>query len=270
MYYAENRTERIVNLEEHNTLTFRAKNCHFQFGKKSDGRSLNLRIMEHVRAKTREKADVYLSQFDYREEVQNGEKVFQATEPVVNKEQHEAEWLLVQTELPAGIDFNLHQKAGHVTGDGFEGRMALYGGQGNVDLVGMRGEVSVSLENGNIYIHSAGGNISALSTKGNVLLRSSLDGCGKLEAVTGMGNIDLYVPPERPFSINASTPGGEVVLQMVIDEITHYSRNELIGSNRGGGTQIGLRVREMGWITIQDFKYIPERKWHLDFSHKGP
>jgi len=269
MYYAENKTERILELQGHNILTIRAQNCHFQFNQKSDERFLNLRIEEHVRAKTREKADIYMSQFDYLDETQNLEKVLQVVEPVVDKDQNEAEWLFIQTEVPSGIDFNLHQMAGHVACDGFESRLVLNGGQGNVDLFGMRGEVNVALENGNIYIDSVSGNVSALSRKGNVVLRSALDGCEKLEVEIGMGNIDLYIPSERSFSIDASTHGGEVVLQVAMDEITHYSRSKLIGNNRGGGTRIELKVREIGSILIQDFKYIPERRWYLDISHEG-
>lgn len=270
MYYAENIIERVVELEEHNLLSFRAVNSHFQFSQKSDTGTLNLRIVEHVRAKTKEKANIYLSQFNYKEETQNEEKIFRVVEPVVDKEQNEAAWLLVQAEVPGGIDFSLHLKAGHVTGDGFEGGMALYGGQGNVELTSMQGTTNVSLENGNIYIGSTGGDISALSRKGNIALRSTLDGCEKLEGVTVMGNLDLYVPSEQPFSIKAATRSGTVHLQMDIDEIISETPNELIGNNRGGGTQIHLQVQETGSISIQDLKYIPERRWHLKFPYEGP
>jgi len=269
MYYAEKKSERILELQGHSILTIRAQNCHFQFNQKSDGKLLNLRIEEHVRAETREKADIYMSQFDYLEKTQDLEKVLQVVEPVVDKDQNEAEWLFMQTQVPHGIDFNLHQMAGNVACDGFENRLVLNGGQGNVDLFGMRGDVNVTLENGNVYFDSVSGNVSALSGKGNFVLRSALDGCEKLEVEIGMGNIDLYIPSERSFSMDASTRGGEVVLQVAMDEISHYSRNKLIGTNRGGGTRIDLKVREIGSISIQEFKYIPERRLNLELSNRG-
>lgn len=138
------------------------------------------------------------------------------------------------------------------------GEVRATSGSGTVDLAGVHGDIRTTTGSGTITIAQPSGRVTAKTGSGSINIRgasnslSARTGSGSLtidgnppansfwELSTSSGNVNLGVPSNANFRLNASVRGGAINTQIPI-VIEEQSRHELRARVGNGGARIEVR-----------------------------
>jgi hypothetical protein len=149
-------------------------------------------------------------------------------------------------------DLRVTSGSGDLKIDSVKGALHAETGSGNVRATGVAGEVSASTGSGNVEVQQATpGNVAIKTGSGGVTLsgvRGGLKiqtGNGEIRVTgeptddwhvgTGSGNIDLTLPSQASFNLDAATSSGSVELHRPLTVQGLVSRNHLQGKTGNGG-----------------------------------
>jgi len=149
-------------------------------------------------------------------------------------------------------DFRVRSGAGDLKIDSVKGALHAETGSGSIRATGVAGEVSASTGSGNVEVQQVSpGNVAIKTGSGGVTLsgvRGGLriqTGNGEIRVAgepkddwhvgTGSGNIDLTLPSQASFNLDATTSSGNVELHRPLTVQGLVSRNHLQGRTGNGG-----------------------------------
>lgn len=147
-------------------------------------------------------------------------------------------------------DAQIVSGSGNVRANSIGGELRATSGSGNVDLNDVHGEIRSTTGSGTIAISQPAGRITAKTGSGSITIRGAANsltartGSGSLnidgnppansfwELHTGSGSVDLGVPSNASFRLNASVGGGSINAQIpiVIEEQSRHALRARIGS----------------------------------------
>lgn len=135
--------------------------------------------------------------------------------------------------VPAGATLDLSTSNGDLTALGTEAAIVADTSNGNIELTAGAGSVKASTSNGRVQVTPFdAATVTASSSNGDVEFHGALlDGSSTFE--TSNGDVDLFVPSDSAFHLDADTSNGTVTctLPMVV---TRSERDELhadVGTN---------------------------------------
>jgi hypothetical protein len=136
---------------------------------------------------------------------------------------------------------HLHNGSGNIEALDVAGPLAAEAGSGNVRVEeNGEGEVRLRTGSGNLEARGVKGALWAQSGSGNVKISGS--NTGTWEVRTGSGNVDLGLPAEAAFDLEASTGSGSIVtdrtVSMTVQGDLRRSEHTIRGKVRGGGAQL--------------------------------
>ncbi len=121
--------------------------------------------------------------------------------------------------------------------DTMGGRLNLNGGRyDTVNLNTMGGNIYATYESANATFSTMGGNIEIDTTQTK----------GTLKANTAGGNIDVKLPSDTLFTIDASTMGGRVRHDFIHMTPTTESDTHLVGPTESGAGSLTINLQTMG------------------------
>ena len=136
------------------------------------------------------------------------------------------------------------------------GRVEAQTGSGSIQLGRIVGAVSASTGSGSIAVQGAGGGLSARTGSGSIAADGvtgsvrAHTGSGRVSITgnptadwaiqTGSGSIDLRLPADAAFELNARTGSGTIDTRHPIELRGSLSRRHLQGRIRGGGPRLDV------------------------------
>lgn len=135
---------------------------------------------------------------------------------------------------------NVHTDSGDVTGEAITGPLIITAASGSIRLHKMSGQVDAQTWSGDVTVDSSAlAGTSRLQTRsGSVRFSGSLDPRGTYTMQTTNGDVDLTLPADVAFLLQASTGSGTV-------------QNDFGGNSTGSGSQAHLLLHtQNGSVTI--------------------
>ena len=107
---------------------------------------------------------------------------------------------------------NVHTDSGDVTGNTITGPVAIAAASGSIKLQQITGELNAKTWSGDITVHTSAisGNSLLQTVNGSVRFDGSIDAHGSYTMQTTNGDVDLTLPADTAFSLEASTGSGSV------------------------------------------------------------
>jgi DUF4097 and DUF4098 domain-containing protein YvlB len=130
--------------------------------------------------------------------------------------------------------------SGNVTVLRTGGEIAVTTGSGGVEIDSTGGSVRASTGSGTIHVTGVSGSLSASTGSGNI--RGTGTPRGAWELSTGSGNIDLDLPDNGAFTLDAHTGSGSIDTTQPITLSGRIDRATLRGAVRGGGPLVKIRT----------------------------
>lgn len=129
--------------------------------------------------------------------------------------------------VPSNADVQINATSGDVNVDGVNGNVVVNGGSGDVNLQNVQGQVTVGTNSGSINIDHASGSLNVTSSSGSIDLgdanmsgksqlfsdsgtinvNGTLDPAGAYSITTNSGDINVSLPSDSSFTLDAHTNG---------------------------------------------------------------
>lgn len=158
-----------------------------------------------------------------------------------------------------GGEARLSTGSGDVRLDNVKGRVYANTGSGNVSATGVEaglyaetgsgdvtfeqvgsGDVVAKTGSGNVHIRNLKGGLEASTGSGDISVTGEARGNWDLH--TGSGGIDLQLPQQASFEVNAHSSSGDVTIDHPVTMQGKIRRNHVEGKVGGGGVLLTLRT----------------------------
>ena len=156
-------------------------------------------------------------------------------------------------------DIQVSSGSGDLKIDSVKGALKAETGSGNIRATGVAGEVSASTGSGKVEVQQvAPGNATIRTGSGGVILRGVRGGVrietgngeiriegeptGGWHIGTGSGNIDLMLPSQGSFNLDARAASGSVKMGRPLTVQSSFSRNHVQGQTGNGGPLLEART----------------------------
>lgn len=124
---------------------------------------------------------------------------------------------------------------------------SLHSGSGDIELLGATGDVNVQAASGDVSATGVAGKVNARTASGDIHVEGQPTGDWTIGAASG--DVELRLPADAAFSLNASTGSGSVRVTHPLDQGQQASRRSIAGTSRGGGSRLAVSTAS-GSITI--------------------
>jgi DUF4097 and DUF4098 domain-containing protein YvlB len=181
--------------------------------------------------------------------------------------------IITETRLwvPKSIDGKIKLVDGNIDARGMEGKLSFHTVDGNCLVNGCKGKIKTGTVDGNITIEKMEGWVQAKAVDGNVdisgiltgIVFKGVDGDATFKLENGSqlksdcefnmvdGDIDISIPADLSFKINARTYDGSIDMDVKLDKITLQKKNKLEGSKGSGDFAIDIHTVD-GDIAIKE------------------
>lgn len=146
--------------------------------------------------------------------------------------------------LPQGIEFDLKVPA--------HSDLELSTGMGEIWITGISGQLSLKSDTGSIYVRQGllTGNSVLESGLGSINFHEAIDPCGTYQFVTETGSVNVTLPDDTPFELDASTDLGSVTTVIPGMTMVHRTSREVHG-DVGLPPRASLRIRSsIGSVSV--------------------
>jgi hypothetical protein len=139
---------------------------------------------------------------------------------------------------------HLHTGSGDVEAREVAGTFTAEAGSGNIRLDAKGGDVHVHTGSGNVELRGISGGLQAETGSGDVSVVGVQTGAWEIRAHSG--NVDLELPNDAAFDLDASTGSGEVIVgrpvTMIIQGRLQEARRSVNGKVGGGGPRLTIHT----------------------------
>jgi hypothetical protein len=134
--------------------------------------------------------------------------------------------------VPAQANIQAHSGSGHQSLEGVDGRVEMNTGSGGIRATNVRGELRMHTGSGGIRVQG--------------------EQTGRWEFSTGSGGVEIDLPSNAAFELNAHTGSGgvDVDYPMTVQGHIGSRRHDVSGKVGGGGPELSIRTGS-GHIRIQ-------------------
>jgi hypothetical protein len=130
--------------------------------------------------------------------------------------------------------------SGRIRADGIAGDFRAHSGSGSIRLLQVApGDVDVSTGSGSSELIGIVGTLDAHSGSGRITVEGTQNGAWRLD--TGSGNIEIRLPEDAAFDLDAKTNSGAIDTQHPVTVTGRQSARRLTGQSRGGGSLLFAR-----------------------------
>lgn len=138
-----------------------------------------------------------------------------------------------------GGDLDARTGSGNVLVRGASKAASLSSGSGNIEAaLNGQGDVKANTGSGNIKLTGVVGLLSASTGSGSIGVQGKPTGDWRLSAASG--NVDVAVPSEQGFTLDASTSSGSLDITAPLTVQGRIDRRRIQGTVRGGGPTLRL------------------------------
>jgi DUF4097 and DUF4098 domain-containing protein YvlB len=135
---------------------------------------------------------------------------------------------------------SLDTSGGPIRAAEIKGDLVLRTSGGSLRITEVDGRVEARTSGGSIDVHEVSGEVVARTSGGSISIRFLEAPVG--DAETSGGSIDVEVPGEAQFDLEASTSGGRVRIEQEIALRGDVDASDVRGSVNGGGPRLRLRT----------------------------
>ena len=146
---------------------------------------------------------------------------------------------------------DIETSGGHIRVTQSEGTLHAHTSGGRIEVRNFSGYAEVRTSGGNLDLEKISGKLVGKTSGGAIFAAIPSPLVGDIKLQTSAGNIDLFVPADAAFAIDANTSVGEVVSRLPI-QTSDVQREHLRGTLNGGGKSVRLET-SAGNITIKPF-----------------
>ncbi len=139
----------------------------------------------------------------------------------------------------SGIDATTSN--GAITATGATGGVTASTSSGEIDVRGASGVVDARTSNGQVRIEATAATVHAHTSNGRLTFTGQL-ASGAHEFETSNGDVELTLPPDAAFSLDARTTGAEVTSEFPVTGISGESRGTLAGTVGGSSPATSISV----------------------------
>jgi len=150
--------------------------------------------------------------------------------------------------VPAQSNIRSRSGSGHQTIDGVEGRVEASTGSGGITVREIRGDLDANTGSGSISATGIRGGLRMHTGSGGIRVQGEQTGRWELE--TGSGGIDIDLPSNASFDLNAHTGSGGVDVGYPLTIQGKISRRDIVAKVGGGGHPLNAHTGS-GHIRIQ-------------------
>ncbi|MCP5060334.1 MAG: DUF4097 domain-containing protein [bacterium] len=133
---------------------------------------------------------------------------------------------------------DIETSGGRIQAQEIDGDLNAETSGGRIHVSEVTGDVDVHTSGGSIRVREASGEVRAKTSGGPIEVRFNGQPEGKLE--TSGGSIQVEVPPDLGFDLDAKTSGGRVELDDELHLEGESARSEIKGKVGGGGPSLSL------------------------------
>ena len=139
----------------------------------------------------------------------------------------------------------LHSSSGDIAAHELSGPLTAEAGSGNIRVEEKgEGEVRIRTGSGNIEARGVRGTLSVESGSGNAEISGAI--IGGWEIRTGSGDVDLQLPADAAFELDATTGSGNIVtdraVSITVQGDLRKSEQTIRGKVAGGGPRLSVRT----------------------------
>lgn len=147
-------------------------------------------------------------------------------------------------------EFKINSDVGDVRLAGLQGKIDVVNSVGKIDLNDCAGAVSLKATTGDITVRGCklNGDSNITGNTGRVLFDGSIGTSGTYKFVTNVGKMDVTLPSNASFDVDASTDVGNIECKFNVSGST--SNKKVQGKVNGGGPKLIL-VNNIGSISLQ-------------------
>jgi Toastrack DUF4097 len=150
--------------------------------------------------------------------------------------------------LPAQSNVKSHSGSGRQMIEGIEGRVETSTGSGGITVRDIRGDLDANTGSGGINATGIRGGLRMHTGSGGIRVQGEQTGRWVLE--TGSGGIDIDLPPNAAFDLNAHTGSGGVDVGYPLTLQGKISRHDVVGKVGSGGYPLTAHTGS-GHVRIQ-------------------
>lgn len=141
-------------------------------------------------------------------------------------------------------EIHVHTGSGDVEAREVAGPLTAETGSGDIRLVSKGGDVRVHTGSGTVELRGVNGSLQAETGSGDVTVVGVQTGTWEIRAHSG--NVELELPNDAAFDLDASTGSGELVVgrpvTMIIQGKVREARHSVIGKVGGGGPRLTIHT----------------------------
>jgi len=145
-----------------------------------------------------------------------------------------------ELSVPAGATLDLRSSNGSITAEGVTGGVTMESSNGELQVRGGQGRQDLRTSNGRIHIEAESAEVDAHTSNGEIVFEGSLaEGNHTFE--TSNGGIEITLPAEARFRIDASTSNGKVSTDFPVTMTGTQDDNTLRGTV-GESASVSIRA----------------------------
>ena len=110
-------------------------------------------------------------------------------------------------------------------------------GSGDIMLLGASGEIAMKTGSGDVKADHVRGHVTAKTGSGSITLDGQPDRDWTITAASG--DVNLRLPSDARFSLDAHTASGDVQVQHALDNVQR-TRHQVSGTANGGGARVAI------------------------------
>jgi hypothetical protein len=140
--------------------------------------------------------------------------------------------------VPVNTQITSLSGSGNQTIGSIDGAVRAQTGSGNILIERTGGSLFAQTGSGNIQVNAVGGEIRAQTGSGNIEVRQTTK--AEVTAKTGSGDVNLTLPPDAAFTLDARTGSGSIDSAQPMTIQGTSRRNHVQGVVRGGGNTVSI------------------------------
>jgi hypothetical protein len=144
--------------------------------------------------------------------------------------------------IPSQSNVRAHSGSGSQTLDGINGRVDIGTGSGSIRIRDVRGDLDATTGSGSITLTGFRGGLYMRTGSGGMRIQG--EQTGRWDLQTGSGGIDIDLPSNASFELNAHTGSGgiDVGFPMTVQGRLDSRRHDVSGKVAGGGSLLTART----------------------------
>ena len=157
-------------------------------------------------------------------------------------------WVDYELRVPKNTVLELHTSNGRIDVTEVAGDLILKSSNGQIVTNKTWGDVNVETSNGAVSCRNAYGPLDLETSNGGITIEyeEALAADDNIECVTSNGSIDVALPQDAAFSLDARTSNGRIRSDFPLAVPTAHDQKHITADVAGGGATIRLRTSNGG------------------------